>query len=79
MFRCFYFFKLRSSFLHEERGGSEALIHRMVRWGLQVNIHTTSFIKINFKDPRICFYDYFYTAFCTGRTYMNGLKRGLKY
>jgi hypothetical protein len=26
----------------------------MARWGLQVNRHGTSFIKINF-NPRVCF------------------------
>ncbi len=32
----------------------------MARWGLQVNRHGTSFIKINF-NPRVCFYNYFFT------------------
>jgi hypothetical protein len=32
----------------------------MARWGLQVNRHGTSFIKINF-NPRVCFCDYFFT------------------
>jgi hypothetical protein len=32
----------------------EAPIRRMARWGLQVNLHGTSFIKINF-NPRVCF------------------------
>ncbi len=63
MFRHYYFLKLRSSFLHEEREGSEAPIRRMARWGLQVNIHTTSFMKIKFQDPRVCFYDYFSQLF----------------
>ena len=47
-------FRLRSSFLHEKRGGWEAPIRRMARWGLQVNRHGTSFIKINF-NPCVCF------------------------
>ncbi len=56
-------------------GGSEAPIHRMARWGLQVNIHTTSFIKINF-NPRVCFTITFFTqlfvrAVCTW-TYLDG-------
>jgi hypothetical protein len=41
----------------------------MARWGLQVNSHRTSFIKINF-NPRVCFTITFYTAFCTGRMYV---------
>ncbi len=35
-------------------GGLEAPIRRMARWGLQVNRHRTSFIKIDF-NPCVCF------------------------
>jgi hypothetical protein len=37
----------------------------MARWGLQVKIHRTSFIKINF-NPRVCFYNYFLHSFLYG-------------
>jgi hypothetical protein len=47
-------FKLRSSFLHEERGGSEAPTRRMAHWGLHVKIHTTS-LSNKLQAPRVCF------------------------
>jgi hypothetical protein len=43
-------FRLRSSFYTSRGGGSEAPIRRMARWGLQVNLHGTSIIKINFNS-----------------------------
>jgi hypothetical protein len=46
-------------------GGSEAPIRRMARWGLQVNRHGTSFIKINF-NPRVCL-RLLFSHSCTGR------------
>ncbi len=48
----------------------------MAGWGLQVNHHGTSFIKINF-NPRVCFAITF-TAFCTGRTYIEQTLDGAK-
>ncbi len=56
-------FKTALKFFTRGEGGSEAPIRRMARWGLQVNIHTTSFIKIKIQDPRVCFYDYFSQLF----------------
>ncbi len=49
-----YFLDCAQVFTRVEGGGSEAPIRRMARWGLQVNRHGTSFIKINF-NPRVCF------------------------
>ncbi len=50
----------------------------MVRWGLQVNIHRTYFIKINF-NPRVCFYDNFLHSFLFGpyvrETDLDGAKK----
>jgi hypothetical protein len=48
----------------------------MARWGLQVNRHGTSFIKINF-NPRVCLAITF-TAFCTGRTHVKQTLDGAK-
>jgi hypothetical protein len=55
----------------------EAPIRRMARWGLQVNRHGTSFIKINFNS-RVCFAITFFTQFCTGRTYEKQTLDGAK-
>jgi hypothetical protein len=79
MFWPYYFLNCAQVFYTRRGGGSESPIRHMVRWGLHVKIHTTSFIKINFKILVYVFYDYFYTAFCTGCTHMDGLKWGLNF
>ncbi len=62
-------------FFHEERGGSEAPIRRMARWGLHVKIHTTSqFILSNFKSSWMLPITFF-TAVCASDTYVNTLRR----
>jgi hypothetical protein len=48
----------------------------MAHWGLQVNLHGTSFIKINF-NPRVCFYDYFFTQLY-GPSYVKQILDGVK-
>ncbi len=65
-FRPHYFFLDCAQVFNTSRGGgSEAPTCRMARWGLQVNIHRTSFIKLNF-NPRVCLYDYFLHSFLYG-------------
>ncbi len=63
--RPHYFLGCAQVFYTSRGGGSEAPIRRMARWGLQVNHHGTSFIKINF-NPRVCFAITFSHS-CTGR------------
>ncbi len=70
-----YFLDCAQVFTREE-GGSEAPIRRMARWGLQVNRHGTSFIKINF-NPRVCFCDYFFTQLY-GPSYVKQILEGVK-
>ncbi len=60
-----YFLDCAQVFYTSRGGGSEAPIRRMTHWGLQVNCHGTSFIKINF-NPRVCFAITFLHS-CTGR------------
>ncbi len=48
----------------------------MARWGLQVILHGTSVIKINF-NPRVCFYDYFFTQLY-GPLYVKQFLDGVK-
>jgi hypothetical protein len=60
-----YFLDCAQVFYTSRGGGSEAPIRRMARWGLQVNHHGTSFVKINF-NPRVCFAITLLHS-CTGR------------
>ena len=56
-----YFLGCAQVFYTSRGGGSEAPIRRMTHWGLQVNCHGTSFIKINF-NPRVCYLLLFHTV-----------------
>jgi hypothetical protein len=73
-----YFLDCAQVFYTSRGGGSEAPIRRMARWGLQVKIHRTSIIKIKNSILVQVFTITFYTAFCTGRTYVKRIKTGVK-
>ena len=71
-----YFLNCAQVCTRVEGVGSEAPIRRMARWGLQVILHGTSVIKINF-NPRVCFYDYFFTQLY-GPLYVKQFLDGVK-
>ena len=70
-----YFLNCAQVFYTSRGGGSEAPICRMARWGLQVNLHGTSFIKINF-NPRVCFLQLLFAQFVRAVVRKTYFKRG---
>ncbi len=63
--RPHYFLDCAQVFYTSRGGGSEAPIRRKARWGLQIILHGTSFIKLTSILVYV-FYDYFLHS-CTGR------------
>ncbi len=71
-----YFLDCAQVFYTSRGGGLEAPIRRMARWGLQVILHRTSFIKFNF-NPRVCFLRLLFTQLY-GPSYVEQILDGVK-